>query len=71
MNVGIVGLLALLVLLVLAVFGIRLIGSLFRVFFGSRDGEGVSMGHVTLICPHCQQETRAGVPTCQQCGREL
>lgn len=29
------------------------------------------VGHVTLTCPHCQQETPANEPKCRKCGKEL
>ena len=32
---------------------------------------GFSLGHATLTCPHCQQETTAGKPQCENCGEDL
>ena len=29
------------------------------------------IGHATLTCPHCNAETKAGEPRCEQCGAEL
>lgn len=63
-------------LLILLFFGGGLLYVLSRVFGGrsmsrNADGGGISLGHATLKCPHCQEETRAGDPVCEKCGREL
>jgi len=60
---------------------LRLLGGLIlAVLFGvgrrarsssDRGGGGFSLGHATLTCPHCQQETKAGVPQCEHCGEDL
>ena len=61
--------------LIILVFLALFIGMAVIRFFGggtsSSERRGFSMGHATLICPHCGEETRAGVPTCEHCGRDL
>ncbi len=46
---------------------------LFAVLFGgaARGMRRPHLGHVTLNCPHCGAETRADLPTCQHCERDL
>jgi len=63
-------------LILLLVVGLPLF-VIVRLTMGARSGErpakskGISLGHVTLNCPHCQQETQAGKPLCEHCGEDL
>jgi hypothetical protein len=61
-------------LLVLLLVGGLILGAVFGAGRRTRSragGGGFSLGHATLACPHCQQETRAGKPTCDHCGEDL
>jgi hypothetical protein len=61
-------------LLLLLLVGGIIVAGIVRLFAGGSGhshGGGFSLGHATLNCPHCGQETRAGVPTCEHCGRDL
>lgn len=61
-------------IIILLLFGAVIVMALGRVIGGGSPrsgGGGFSLGHATLTCPHCKEETRAGVPTCEHCGRDL
>lgn len=61
-------------LIILLLIGGLIVMGIVRLFGGgaARTGRGgFSLGHTTLNCPHCGEETRAGVPTCEHCGRDL
>lgn len=61
-------------LIILLLVGGIIVMALARLFGGGSsrsEGGGFSLGHTTLNCPHCSEETRAGVPTCEHCGRDL
>lgn len=61
-------------LLLLLLVGGVIVAVLFGIGRGSssRTGRrGISFGHVTLACPHCKQETTAGKPQCEHCGKDL
>ena len=64
MGVG-VSFIGLLILVGGIVLVVMAIGAVARGFRRPR------LGHVTLSCPHCSAETRADLPTCQQCGEDL
>jgi hypothetical protein len=63
----------LILLIPLLVGGLILVGILRLWTGGSAHSHrgGLSLGHTTLDCPHCGEETRAGAPTCEHCGRDL
>jgi len=61
-------------IILLLLFGALILAVVSRVFGGTpseKQGDGFSLGHATLACPHCKEETRAGVPTCEHCGHDL
>ncbi len=71
------GVIELLVLLVVVGVPLFLVG---RLLFGGGTGPSeerksnrgrFSLGHATLTCPHCQQETTADKPQCEHCGEDL
>ena len=64
---GIVALIVVLLVAGVIVFGI---GAMFSSGRG-REKRPFQLGHATLNCPHCNEETRSDQPTCQHCGEEL
>ncbi len=66
-------------LMLLLVVGVPLL-LVGRLLFGSLTGSSAerksdrgsfSLGHATLTCPHCQQQTTASKSQCENCGEDL
>ncbi|MFG0334879.1 MAG: DUF2614 family zinc ribbon-containing protein [Maioricimonas sp. JB049] len=60
----------------MGVFGLVLIAGILGlivlvIFVASRGLRLPGMGHVTLVCPHCGKQTRAGRPICTHCNQDL
>jgi len=62
MRVSFLGIILLAVLAVLIIFGVAAaLGSFKR----------IRLGHPTLTCPHCGQETAENRGVCEKCGQSL
>ena len=55
-------------LIILVVLGLLVVGTMFLCLKGFRFP---GLGHINLDCPHCGAETRADLPMCQKCGKDL
>ena len=62
MGVGIFGMFALVLVVLILCVVVGVVASSFK---------GVSLGRVTLQCPHCGKETQAQRGTCEECGKDL